>query len=114
MIVRDPTPDEVMLLWPPRPIEWRGPHRVLDLAEQIELCHLLATKQETAERLAHRYGISVRTVWRYRRRYAPVAKVDEPTFRAIKEWAADRGIPVSFDDAALLVHRLRNRSARAA
>jgi transposase-like protein len=114
VIVREPTPDEALRLWPSRKRRWPGPRRVLDFEEQREIVWLYRTRQATAVELARRYGVADRTIHRYIRDYPALSAPDSATARTIAEWGRQRQIPLTHDDVVILVHALQRRLREAA
>ena len=80
---------------------WVGPHRVLDAGEQAEMIHLYRTRQGTARRLASRFGISERTLYRYVHAYPPQHRLESAGKRVDME-ARRMGLRLTRDDALRL------------
>ena len=79
-----------------------APHmRKLDAAEHAELVHLHRTGQQTAEALARRFGISVRSVYRYLREHPESVAVSAAGLRVLHE-ARSIGIRVTPNEAERL------------
>ncbi len=94
---------------------WRGPRRALTLDEQLEVQRLMreATPEHrravTADRLAQRYGVSIRTIWRYCQTL-PVPVGLEKLRPRLTDWARERDVRLTTDDmVALLMVIQRHR-----
>lgn len=87
---------------------WRGPRRTLSLDEQMELRRRMREAKaerrsyRTANELAHRYGVSARTVWRYVS-LLPVPPGLEKLRLQLERWSEDRDIGLTYDDMESLL-----------
>lgn len=92
-----------------RPREnWRGPRRALPLDEQAEILRAMReakaarTRHRTARDLADRYGVSLRTIWRYADTL-PVPDGLEFLRMRLTDWNQERGLGLTRDDLATLL-----------
>lgn len=92
-----------------RPREnWRGPRRALPLDEQAEILRAMReakaarTRHRTARDLADRYGVGLRTIWRYADTL-PVPDGLEFLRMRLTDWNQERGLGLTRDDLATLL-----------
>lgn len=96
----------------PRPAErtWAG-RRLLALDEQLEIGRRYRDG-ESAPHLSRRYGVSVRTIYRYVRR--PHSNHENVLRGRLFEWARERDLTLSRDDMDTLVALLSRHFESAA
>lgn len=93
---------------------FRGPRCALSLDEQLEVIRAMSAAanerrhNRVANELAHRYGVSSRTIWRYARKL-PVPQGSELLRGQVEDWADERGISLTTDDIVTLLLVLRRR-----
>ena len=89
-------------------MRFRGPWRVLDEQEVAEMRRLRANEGVPAHRLAERYGVSVRTVWRY---LGDAHRGDPMRLRRIVDrWAVTYGIDLRQQERDALVAAVRHQA----
>lgn len=96
---------------------WRGPRRALTLDEQLEVRRLMRaaaatrSRAKTARDLAPRYGVSIRTIWRYAEAMPTPPGLEYLRMR-IEDWRRERDLDLTPDDVLTLLETIaRHRDA---